>query len=91
MVYGLETGAGYSVGALFRGMANNGMTDEQRAALVPGSQEWNWRVGGSKIQLIGWSLWSTALWLLKICMAVFYSRLTYIINFSYAGKNAADS
>ncbi|RPB21961.1 hypothetical protein L211DRAFT_789466 [Terfezia boudieri ATCC MYA-4762] len=76
MIYGLETGAGYSVGALFRGMANNGMTDEQRATLVPGSQEWNWRVGGSKIQLIGWSLWSTALWLLKICMAVFYSRLT---------------
>ncbi|KAJ9314340.1 hypothetical protein DTO271D3_5317 [Paecilomyces variotii] len=34
------------------------------------------RVGGSKIQVTGWSLYTTLLWTLKSCMAVFYSRLT---------------
>lgn len=76
MVYALETAAAYNVGAMFRGLANNGMTDEQRRTLVVGSPEWNMRVGGSKIQLIGWSLYTLLLWLLKACMAVFYSRLT---------------
>lgn len=78
MIYGCETTAGYSVGALYRGLANNNLTDEERAAIVPGSQEWNWRVGGSKIQVMGWSLWTGVLWILKICMTIFYSRLTYV-------------
>ncbi|KAJ9245247.1 hypothetical protein DTO169E5_1114 [Paecilomyces variotii] len=34
------------------------------------------RVGGSKIQVTGWSLYTTLLWTLKSCMAVFYSHLT---------------
>ncbi|KAL2819976.1 hypothetical protein BJX63DRAFT_418544 [Aspergillus granulosus] len=76
LVYGLETGAAYCVGAWWRGLANNAMTDAQRAALDPHSQEHAWRVGGSKTQVLGWSLYTTLLWLLKACMAVFYSRLT---------------
>ncbi|KAL2826912.1 hypothetical protein BJY01DRAFT_262214 [Aspergillus pseudoustus] len=76
VVYGLETGAAYCVGAWWRGLANNAMTDAQRAALDPLSQEHAWRVGGSKTQVLGWSLYTTLLWLLKACMAVFYSRLT---------------
>ncbi|KAL8686621.1 MAG: hypothetical protein Q9218_006981, partial [Villophora microphyllina] len=39
VVYGLETGAAYSVGARFHGLANNSMTDEQRRTLSPDSPE----------------------------------------------------
>ncbi|KAJ5263214.1 hypothetical protein N7478_010819 [Penicillium angulare] len=76
VVYGLETAAAYSVGAWFQGLANNAMTDEQRATLSPDSKEYSLRVGGSKLQVTGWSLYTLLLWLLKTCMAVFYSRLT---------------
>lgn len=78
VVYGLETGAAYCVGAWWKGMANNYMTDAQRAALSPDSEEFRLRVGGSKTQVLGWSLYTTLLWLLKACMAIFYSRLTYV-------------
>lgn len=76
IVYGLETGAAYSVGAKWKGLANNSMTDAQRLALSPDSEEYRLRVGGSKTQVMGWSLYTLLLWLLKSCMAVFYSRLT---------------
>ncbi|KAJ5412751.1 hypothetical protein N7465_005056 [Penicillium sp. CMV-2018d] len=76
VVYGLETGAAYMVGAWFMGLANNSMTDEQRKGLSPDSEEYRLRVGGSKVQVAGWSLYTLLLWLLKTCMAIFYSRLT---------------
>ncbi|KAJ5110248.1 hypothetical protein N7532_002893 [Penicillium argentinense] len=76
VVYGLETGAAYMVGAWFMGLANNAMTDEQRRTLSPDSKEYYYRVGGSKVQVTGWSLYTLLLWLLKTCMAIFYSRLT---------------
>ncbi|KAJ5325928.1 hypothetical protein MYU51_000995 [Penicillium brevicompactum] len=76
VVYGLETGAAYMVGAWFMGLANNSMTDEQRKTLSPDSEEYRLRVGGSKVQVAGWSLYTALLWLLKTCMAFFYSRLT---------------
>ncbi|KAL4904740.1 hypothetical protein BDW74DRAFT_178822 [Aspergillus multicolor] len=78
VVYGLETGAAYCVGAWWMGLANNSMTDAQRLELSkhPDSQEYHLRVGGSKTQVLGWSLYTTLLWLLKACMAVFYGRLT---------------
>ncbi|KAJ5207532.1 hypothetical protein N7491_001839 [Penicillium cf. griseofulvum] len=76
VVYGLETGAAYMVGAWFMGLANNAMTDEQRKELSPHSEEYRLRVGGSKVQVAGWSLYTLLLWLLKTCMAIFYSRLT---------------
>ncbi|CAG8364667.1 unnamed protein product [Penicillium salamii] len=76
VVYGLETGAAYMVGAWFMGLANNAMTDEQRVNLSPDSEEYRLRVGGSKVQVAGWSLYTLLLWLLKTCMAFFYSRLT---------------
>ncbi|KAL2366423.1 hypothetical protein RJZ56_000682 [Blastomyces dermatitidis] len=37
--YTIETALAYSVGNVAKGLANNGMTDEQRAALSPGSPE----------------------------------------------------
>ncbi|KAJ6259672.1 hypothetical protein Dda_5310 [Drechslerella dactyloides] len=76
VVYSLETTAAYCVGYLAKGLANNGMTPEQREALVIGSDEYNTRITGVKIQLIGWSLYTLLLWLLKGCLLIFYSRLT---------------
>lgn len=61
---------------MWHGLANNGMTDEERAALDPNSEEWALRVGGSKTQLVGWSLYTLLLWLLKLSMNIFYIRLT---------------
>lgn len=52
------------------------MTPEQRATLSPDSKEWSNRVAGSKIQVIGWSLYVAILWLVKLALTVFYSRLT---------------
>ncbi|KAF3922694.1 hypothetical protein ABW21_db0204825 [Orbilia brochopaga] len=76
VVYSLETTAAYCVGFLAKGLANNGMTPEQRQALVIGGDEYNTRIIGVKIQLIGWSLYTLLLWLLKGCLLIFYSRLT---------------
>jgi hypothetical protein len=53
------------------------MTPEQRANLDHGSEEYNNRVWGSKIQVIGWSLYAAILWCLKLCIAAVYARLTY--------------
>jgi hypothetical protein len=58
------------------GLTNSYMTDEQRAALSPDSLEYSHRVLGSKIQVFGWTLYAASLWCIKICVAVFYSRLT---------------
>ncbi|KAI1874532.1 hypothetical protein JX265_004740 [Neoarthrinium moseri] len=74
--YAAETSLAYSVGAKAKGLANNGMTDEQRLALDPGSPEYQLRVIGSKIQLAGWSTYSALLWTMKTCLLVFYIRLT---------------
>jgi uncharacterized membrane protein YhdT len=52
------------------------MTPEQRENLSPDSKEWSDRVVGSKIQVIGWSLYVAVLWLVKFALTVFYSRLT---------------
>ncbi|KAJ5896873.1 uncharacterized protein N7473_006272 [Penicillium subrubescens] len=72
----LETVAAYLVGAEFEGLTNSYMTPEQRASLSPDSKEWSNRVAGSKIQVIGWSLYVAILWLVKLALTVFYSRLT---------------
>ncbi|KAK4937760.1 hypothetical protein LTR10_021705 [Elasticomyces elasticus] len=76
VVYGLESGTAYAVGAWWHGLANNGMTDAERRMLDPNSQEYEFRVNGSKTQLVGWSLYTLLLWTLKLCMIIFYQRLT---------------
>lgn len=78
--YTIETVLGYNVGARWHGLANNGMTDEQRAALDPKSDEYRWRVNGSKTQLMGWASYSLTLWCLKAAMCTFYLRLTEGLN-----------
>lgn len=64
------------VGFWYHGLANSGLTDPQRKALVPGSPEYVMRQSGSKVQLTGWNIYSLLLWTLKMCMCVFYARLT---------------
>ncbi|KAM0809765.1 hypothetical protein AB5N19_10112 [Seiridium cardinale] len=76
LVFTLETVAAYLVGALFGGLTNSYMTDEQRANLDPSSEEYFNRQWGSRIQVMGWSFYACILWLLKFSIAVFYSRLT---------------
>lgn len=63
---------------MFSGLTNSYMTDEERATIDLDSEEAYNRVWGCKIQLIGWVFYATILWLVKACLAVFYSRLTFV-------------
>ena len=74
-LYSAETVAAYYV-TVFRGITNGSMTEEERATLSPNTQEYHYRVWGSKTQLMGWVVYTVLLWTLKTCMLVFYSRLT---------------
>ncbi|KAI2618403.1 hypothetical protein GGR54DRAFT_648146 [Hypoxylon sp. NC1633] len=76
LVYSAESVMAYFVVAHWKGLANNAMTDEQRAALDPQSLEWYLRVNGSKTHVAGLLLYTTLLWLLKACWLVYYARLT---------------
>lgn len=60
------------------GLSNDNMTDHYRASLDPASVEHQIRVAGSKLHLIGWSLYVSTLWCVKLCIAVFYTRLMYV-------------
>lgn len=66
------------VGFIYHGFANSGLNTADRLALVPGSATFALHVGGSKVQLGGWNIYTLLLWTLKMCMCVFYSRLTYV-------------
>ncbi|GFF25103.1 hypothetical protein IFM46972_01284 [Aspergillus udagawae] len=74
--YSAQTALAYCVGAVAHGLANNGLTDAQRAALSPDDPEYRWRVIGSKIQVAGWTTYSVLMWSLKLSMLSFYLRLT---------------
>ncbi|KAK2015619.1 hypothetical protein LZ32DRAFT_554231 [Colletotrichum eremochloae] len=75
--YSAETALAYSVGAYWRGLANNGMSDEARKNLDPNSEEFMLRVNGSKTQVAGWITYSClVLWPAKAAMCTFYVRLT---------------
>ncbi|KZL72587.1 short-chain dehydrogenase/reductase SDR, partial [Colletotrichum tofieldiae] len=77
VTYSAETALAYSVGAFWRGLANNGMTDEERRNLDPNSEEFMLRVNGSKTQIAGWITYSClVLWPAKAAMCTFYVRLT---------------
>jgi len=76
VLFAVVTTLAYLVGANYGGLTNSYMTDEERAALDPSSREAYNRQMGSKIQIVGWSCYAMELWLLKLCVTVFYSRLT---------------
>ncbi|KAI0479537.1 hypothetical protein GGR56DRAFT_386437 [Xylariaceae sp. FL0804] len=70
----------YLVGALYNGLTNSYMTPEERAALSPDSDEYQWRQSGSKVQVAGWSFYVLVLWLIKTCFAILFSRLSQGLN-----------
>ncbi|KAK8071289.1 hypothetical protein PG997_011492 [Apiospora hydei] len=80
--YSAETYLAYSVGQRWHGLANNGMTDEERRLLDPSSEEYSLRVGGSKTQLAGWNTYTFLLWTLKSAMCTYYIRLTDGLDFT---------
>ncbi|KAK8098125.1 integral membrane protein PTH11 [Apiospora kogelbergensis] len=88
LVFAGETVAAYLVGAMFDGLTNSYMTDEQRARLDPNSNEFYKRVWGSKIQVLGWSLYAFILWSLKLCIACSYKRLLQVICVLLSGAFA---
>ncbi|KAF7509357.1 hypothetical protein GJ744_008080 [Endocarpon pusillum] len=58
------------------GLSNHDMADEYRANLDPASVEYQVRIAGSKLHITAWSLYVSTLWCLKLCFAIFYTRLT---------------
>ncbi|KJK67274.1 hypothetical protein P875_00117378 [Aspergillus parasiticus SU-1] len=76
LFYTAQTALAYSVGNVAHGLANNGMTDAQRAGLSLDDPEYRFRVIGSKIQVAGWTTYSALIWSLKLSMLAFYVRLT---------------
>ncbi|KAK4196674.1 hypothetical protein QBC40DRAFT_233894 [Triangularia verruculosa] len=76
LFYTTQASLGYQIGNLAQGLANNGMTDEQRMLLLPSDPEWDRRVIGSKIQVMGWTCYSTLMLILKLAVLFFYLRLT---------------
>lgn len=79
--YTTETILAYMVGQRFNGLTNSGMTDAERASLSVDSEEYGWRVGGSKIQVAGWCVYVSVIWSIKASLCAFYSRLTVSFPF----------
>ncbi|KAJ9419921.1 hypothetical protein FOXG_22085 [Fusarium oxysporum f. sp. lycopersici 4287] len=76
IVFIAQTVAADLVVAKFQGLTNSYMTNEERANIdIHGQEHYN-RVWGSKIQVMGWSLYACILWSLKVCVTAFYGRLT---------------
>ncbi|PVH98159.1 hypothetical protein DM02DRAFT_683035 [Periconia macrospinosa] len=74
------TVSAYYTVVVFKGLANDGMTEAQRAALDSNPEEWRLRVNGSKTHIIGAIMYTTVLWLLKACWLIYYMRLTDSVN-----------
>ncbi|KAL7655772.1 hypothetical protein ACMYSQ_004914 [Aspergillus niger] len=75
LFYTAQVALAYSVGNVAHGLANNSMTEAQRATLDPGSAEYRERIIGSKIQIAGWATYTALINSLKLSMLVFYTRL----------------
>ncbi|ROT42195.1 hypothetical protein SODALDRAFT_326371 [Sodiomyces alkalinus F11] len=65
-----------TVEGVTHGLTNSNMSDAERRALSPESEEYAMRVLGSKIQVAGWTMYVTANWIIKSSMCAFYLRLT---------------
>ncbi|CAI9634724.1 unnamed protein product [Alternaria burnsii] len=76
LIYTAQCSLGYSLGVYVHGFANDGMTPQERSALSRDDPEYGMRVTGSKIQVAGWTIAACLLWSLKLCVALFYLRLT---------------
>ncbi|KAI7785968.1 hypothetical protein LA080_005629 [Diaporthe eres] len=75
MLYAGETASNFQFVKVSRGLANNDMTDEERAALDPNSAEFSMRERGSKANFAAWPQYAVIMWSLKAAMCVYYLRL----------------
>ncbi|KAG8168529.1 hypothetical protein KVR01_001278 [Diaporthe batatas] len=75
ILYGGETASNYLFVKFSQGLANNDMTDEERAALDPNSDEFSMRERGSKANFASWPQYALIMWSLKAAMCVYYLRL----------------
>ncbi|KAK4207973.1 hypothetical protein QBC37DRAFT_297600 [Rhypophila decipiens] len=78
-VYVASTALAYLTAVAWEGLANHGLTQEQRRSLDPKSQEYRYRVNGSKGHLAGWQAYVFCLWAIKTAWFVFYQRLLGIL------------
>ncbi|KAM7187482.1 hypothetical protein V8F33_011222 [Rhypophila sp. PSN 637] len=78
-VYAVCTWFAYLTAVACEGLANNGLTQEQRRALDQKSQEYRDRVNGSKGHLAGWQVYVFVSWAVKTAWFVFYQRLLGIL------------
>jgi len=76
LFYATGTVLTYISGTYWHSLNNGGMTPEERAALDPTSEEYQWRVKGSKAYIAIWVSFSLVLWLQKVAMLAFFVRLT---------------
>ncbi|KMU74469.1 hypothetical protein CISG_04540 [Coccidioides immitis RMSCC 3703] len=76
ILYACQSALGYSIGNSAKGLANNSLTDAERAALSINDPEYQFRVIGSKIQVAGWTVYSGLISALKLSVLSFYIRLT---------------
>ncbi|KAM5478579.1 hypothetical protein McanCB56680_006270 [Microsporum canis] len=83
VLYAAQSTLGYHVGSQAHGLANNFMSNEERAKLSVDDPEYHFRVIGSKIQLAGWTTYTGLISMLKFSMLAFYIRLTEGVGGSY--------
>ncbi|EFY84194.1 hypothetical protein MAC_09757 [Metarhizium acridum CQMa 102] len=74
--YAVMTTLSSCLGGIAGGHTNAGLTDDERAAILPDSLEFQQRVIGSKLQIGGWLSYLACLWTLKASLLVLYLRLT---------------
>ncbi|KAI2473632.1 hypothetical protein F4781DRAFT_139490 [Annulohypoxylon bovei var. microspora] len=83
LFYSAQTALAQNVSAVAQGLANNGMTDVQRATLSLSDPEYQMRVIGSKIQMAGWATYAALMCFLKLSVLSFYIRLTQGLHRRY--------
>ncbi|KID85293.1 polyketide synthetase PksP [Metarhizium guizhouense ARSEF 977] len=76
LFYASMTAVSTSLNHFSGGETNAGLTDDERAAILPGSLAFEQRVLGSKLQIGGWLSYMMCLWTLKASLLVLYLRLT---------------
>lgn len=72
---------GWFVASKLGGLTNANLSDERRATLSDTNPaEYTTRQLASKVLIAVWSLSAFIIWALKVCLAVSYSRITYVVT-----------
>ncbi|KAI0380646.1 hypothetical protein F5Y04DRAFT_281673 [Hypomontagnella monticulosa] len=76
LAYSAQAACTYAELVTANGLANDGMTPDERMLLSPDSEEYAMRVLGSKLEVVTRVQYITVLWLTKAAMLAFCQRLT---------------